>query len=59
LYAVFIPHEGIVVKRLYIDVGRIILRSDNLLFPELSIPFEDIPAEDFILGRVQWVIQRL
>lgn len=59
LYAVFIPHEGIVVKRLYIDVGRIILRSDNMLFPELSVAFEDIPADNFILGRVQWVIQRL
>ncbi len=59
LYAVFIPREGVVVKRLYFDIGRIILRSDNMLFPELSVPFEDIPAEDFILGRVQWVIQRL
>jgi phage repressor protein C with HTH and peptisase S24 domain len=59
LYAVFIHPEGIVVKRLYVDVWRIILNSDNQLFPELSIPFENIPAEDFILGRVRWVIQRL
>jgi signal peptidase I len=59
LYAVFIPYEGITVKRLYFDLGRIILTSDNMLFPEISVPFEDIPAENFILGRVQWVIQYL
>ena len=58
VYAVQMLQEGIVIKRVYIDMKKLILRSDNPLFPESSIPFEKL-SENFILGRVKWVIQKL
>ena len=58
IYALRLQHEGIAIKRLFMEVDRVILRSDNPLFPESSIPLEKLP-EDFILGRIKWVIQKL
>lgn len=56
IYAVWIPYEGAVIKRLYIDPERITLRSDNKDFPEFSILVKEASAE-MILGRVKWVLQ--
>lgn len=58
IYAVRLPYEGIVVKRLFLDHAEkcFILRSDNKNgdFPDIKIPF----AEDtFIYGQVVWVLQ--
>jgi phage repressor protein C with HTH and peptisase S24 domain len=57
IYAVWIPYEGAVIKRLYIDPEKITLRSDNKDFPEFSIPVKEANAE-MILGRVKWVLQQ-
>jgi phage repressor protein C with HTH and peptisase S24 domain len=57
IYAVWIPYEGAVIKRLYIDPEKITLRSDNKDFPEFSIPVKEASAE-MILGRVKWVLQQ-
>lgn len=57
-YAVMIPHEGAVVKRLYLLPTGILLRSDNKEFPEFTLPEDRLPAH-FILGRVCWVVQDL
>ncbi|MDZ4185774.1 MAG: XRE family transcriptional regulator [Desulfuromonadales bacterium] len=57
IYAVWIPYEGAVIKRLYIDPERITLRSDNKDFPEFSILVKEASAE-MILGRVKWVLQQ-
>lgn len=56
IYAVWIPYEGAVIKRLYIDPEKITLRSDNKDFPEFSIPTQEASA-NMILGRVKWVLQ--
>ncbi|MCX5720310.1 MAG: XRE family transcriptional regulator [Nitrospirae bacterium] len=58
IYALRLQHEGIVIKRLFMEVDRVTLRSDNPSYPLSSIPIEKLP-EDFIVGRVKWVIQKL
>ena len=59
IYAVRLPYEGIVVKRLYLDHSKkcFILRSDNKNgdFPDIEIPFDE--GDTFIYGRVEWVLQ--
>jgi transcriptional regulator with XRE-family HTH domain len=57
VYAVYLPYEGTVVKRLYMSTDHVILKSDNPSFPELSIPIDKIDPDNFILGRVKWVLQ--
>lgn len=57
-YAVLIPHEGAVIKRLYLLPTGVLLRSDNKEFPEFTIPKDDL-ADHFVLGRVRWVVQEM
>lgn len=57
-YAVLIPDEGAVVKRVYLLPTGVLLRSDNKEFPEFEIAKDRLP-DGFILGRVRWVVQAL
>ena len=57
IYAIWIPHEGAVVKRLYLDTEKIICKSDNPKFGDIIVPLGRID-EHFIQGRVKWVIQK-
>lgn len=57
VYAVHLPYEGTVVKRIYMSTDHVILKSDNPSFPELTISIEKIDPDNFILGRVKWVLQ--
>lgn len=58
VYAVWLPYEGAVVKRLYMAADSIVVKSDNPSFPELSIPINQV-GDNFILGRVKWVLQEI
>lgn len=55
VYAVWLEYEGAVIKRLYVEPDRIVLKSDNPQFPASYI--KDRTRDDFILGRVRWVVQ--
>lgn len=59
LYGVRLPYEGLVIKRIYMDSqnGRLLLRSENPALPEVTLPVDG--HEDYIAGRVAWVLQRL
>lgn len=59
VYALYDPHEGIVIKRLFLDsqVGRYILRSDAPDYPEASLAPEEVAAR--MAGQVVWVLQQL
>jgi SOS-response transcriptional repressor LexA len=58
IYAVWIPYEGAVIKRVHMRPEQIIFRSDNPEHDDFSLPLsEGIP--DMILGRVKWVWQGL
>ncbi|MDA8428902.1 MAG: helix-turn-helix domain-containing protein [Geobacteraceae bacterium] len=60
LYAVWLPYQGTVIKRLYLDNKKVLLQSDNEEFRsrDIEINISDID-EHFIQGRVKWVVQLL
>jgi hypothetical protein len=59
IYAVRLPYEGVVVKRLFLDHANraFVLRSDNKVgdFHDIKLSFDDGSA--FICGKVVWVLQ--
>ncbi len=59
VYALYSPHEGLVVKRLFLDSEgkKFILRSDAQNYPESTIDAKKLAGR--ILGRVVWVFQEL
>lgn len=59
VYAVHLPYEGMVVKRIYMSTDQIILKSDNPAFPELAIQIDKVDPDNFIFGRVKWVLQEV
>lgn len=60
LYAVWLPYQGTVIKRLYLDNKRILLQSDNEEFRHRDVEVNIADVDDsFIQGRVKWVVQIL
>jgi phage repressor protein C with HTH and peptisase S24 domain len=57
MYAVYIPHEGIVVKRIWIGPELVKIASDNPTAPDHDMLSERINWDSFVQGRVKWVIQ--
>lgn len=59
VFAVFMPHEGLVLKRLFLDSaqGCFLLRSDNPNHLESRISAAACAKR--LLGRVTWVLQML
>lgn len=59
VYALYDPHEGVVIKRLFMDsqAGRYLLRSDAQGYPEASLTPEEVSTR--MVGRVSWVLQQL
>ncbi len=59
VYALYWPHEGIVIRRIYLDSDDIhyILRCDAEGFAETRLPAKVLNGR--ILGRVTWVLQQL
>jgi len=57
LYAVYIPHEGIVVKRIWMGPELVKLESDNKLAPTHDMSIDRIDWETFVQGKVKWVLQ--
>jgi phage repressor protein C with HTH and peptisase S24 domain len=58
-YAVYIPHEGIVVKRIWIGPELVTIASDNPSAPSHEVMADRVNWDTFIQGRVKWVIQKL
>ena len=58
VYAVLLPLHGAAVKRLYLKKDSVLVRSDNKEFPEQEYAQGEI-GDNFILGRVKWVVQEL
>lgn len=63
IYALWMPHEGAIIKRLFISFDKVIIKSDNSSFPTFEIPLSEINTgaygDNFILGRVEWIIQSI
>lgn len=58
LFAVYIPHEGIVLRRLFWKQKEncFVLQTENKEFPEIYISYEQ---KDLILGRLSWIMQKI
>ncbi len=63
IYAIWIPYEGAVIKRLYAKKDGVIVKSDNPRFPDDFFAYNELEetqhGETFLLGRVKWVLQGL
>lgn len=59
VFVVWMPIDGPVVRRAFIDLGKLILKSDNQVYPDIVIPIAEIPQDGFVLGMVRWVLQML
>lgn len=59
IYAVFIPDEGIIFKRVFLSDEKIILKSDNSMFSDIEIFKENINIEKFLIGRARWIMQKI
>lgn len=58
IYAVWLPYEGAVIKRLFMGFDQVELRAENPIHPTLFKTLKELD-EHFILGKVRWVIQRM
>ena len=58
-YAVFMPHEGIVVKRIWVGPELVKIESDNPAAPNHDVMTDRINWDRVVQGRVKWVIQKL
>ena len=59
IHVLWIPGEGPVVRRVFVDLEKITIKADNPVYPDIMIQTNDIPKKDFILGIVHWVLQDL
>jgi len=59
IYGLFLPHEGLVLKRVFVDVdqARLVLRSENPSHPEQFLAAEK--REEAVVGRAVWIMQSL
>lgn len=57
LYAVWLPYEGAVVKRIYMEADKVVCKSDNPNFSDIVVPLKQM-SEHFVRGKVRWVIQQ-
>ncbi|MHB1702864.1 MAG: XRE family transcriptional regulator [bacterium] len=58
IYAVFLKDEGVAIKRVFVNDGKAILKSDNPIFPERVVNKENTD-DYFLIGRVKWVMQEI
>ena len=58
LYACYIPHEGIVVKRIIMSPETVTIHSDNKNHGDQVVMIDRINWDTFICGRVRWVLQK-
>ncbi len=59
VYALYWPHEGVVIRRVYLDSDEMhyILRSDASQHPEVRLPVATLHQR--LMGKVTWVLQNI
>ncbi len=58
VYCLNLPYEGYVVKRLEITPNEVIIKSDNKMVMDSTIPLDHMD-NNLIIGRVKWVYQNM
>ena len=59
VFVLWLPQEGPVLRRVFINLEGVTLRADNRTYPEIVFPADLPKRNDFILGRVRWVLQNV
>lgn len=57
-YGVNLPYEGVVIKRVYLDVpnNMIIMKTEDKDHPDATLPLDSLQSS--IVGRVGWILQK-
>ncbi len=55
LCAVYFPHQGLLIRRVYFQNNQFLLRAENNDYSEITVPAEEMKT--CLLGRIIWVIQ--
>lgn len=55
LCAVYFPHQGLTLRRVYFENDKFVLRAENKEHSEITVPASEMQSR--ILGRVIWVLQ--
>ncbi|MBN2140336.1 MAG: S24 family peptidase [Desulfovibrionaceae bacterium] len=55
--AIHFPHQGLLIRRVYLHNSQFTLRAENPKFADLSIPAREM--NERIIGRVIWVLQHI
>lgn len=58
IYCLHLPYEGYVVKRLEIKPNEVIIKSDNRMVEDYSVPLDEMDG-NLIVGRVRWIFQNV
>ncbi len=57
LCAVFFPHQGLTIRRVFMQGDSFLLKAENEKYSDLTIPAAEMSART--IGRVIWVLQNL
>ena len=59
IYCINMPHEGLIVKRLFKVPNKIIVKSDNVRYPEFSISYDEMKSYEnsFVVGRIRFICE--
>ncbi len=57
LCAVHFPHQGLLIRRVYLENGQFVLRAENSNHSDLVIPAAEM--EERTVGRVIWTLQNV
>lgn len=55
LCAVYFPHQGLLIRRVYFQNDQFVLRAENQNHAEITVPAAEM--ESRLVGRIIWVIQ--
>lgn len=56
MYAIWLDHEGAVIKRLFADPDHVRIVSDNPQFEDVLVRHENV-GDKLVMGRLRWVMQ--
>ena len=57
IYGIWLPYEGAIIRRIYMNFDHVTLHPDNTQFKSQEIPIKQIDADNFLIGRIKWVVQ--
>lgn len=61
LYGINLPYEGVVIRRIYLDSSgkTLTLYAEDKNYPHITMPLNDGEVFKAIVGKVNWVLQKM